>query len=609
MTVPIKKLLLMLASAVLLTVIHPPLGVSWLAWVAWVPFMLACRPEMRIRPLLICAYLAGLCFWFGNLYWLVIVTTPGYIAFSFVQACYWPLLALSVRFVRQRNWPLFLSAPVIFVGAEAVQGWLFTGFSWYYLAHSQYEHLHLIQICDIFGALGVSVLIAMVNGVIADWALCKNGAATVVWPKLPASEHIKQKLHLQTTYSEAKNGTKRSDFEAKPCGNPLRSKDASAALAPPRCCSTVLVVLLIGASLWYGHLRLAETPEYQTDGPMLGSVQPNVPAWVKEEMDNSQQILDDLIADSEKCFEAGAAMVCWPETMVLAPMNPDYLALATLNSDPPRFHKQIAEHTKNSKGYVLFGAHANKIGIRGGNYTITDQYNSAFLYRPDGKAYPKIYHKIHLVPFGEFIPFRNIPWLYRFFMLFNPYDYDYSLSAGTEYTTFEIEIDGPKYGFAVLICYEDTNPTITRKLVLDENGNKQVDWLVNISNDGWYVLFKDRQVIPMVELAQRTAISVFRCVESRVSIIRSVNTGISCLIEPSGKIRDGYAAGNLPKEAMKRQGVAGWFVDRVPIDSRVTFFSRYGRWLDIGLGTGWSLILLLSIYSLWKKRPEGKIRK
>ena len=98
MTVPIKKdnyitLLLMLASAVFLTIIHPPLNISFLAWVAWVPFILACRPEISAKRLMVCGYLAGLCFWFGNIYWLVIVTTPGYIAFSFVQACYWALLA------------------------------------------------------------------------------------------------------------------------------------------------------------------------------------------------------------------------------------------------------------------------------------------------------------------------------------------------------------------------------------------------------------------------------------------------------------------------------------------------------------------------------------
>jgi hypothetical protein len=63
-----------------------------------------------------------------------------------------------------------------------------------------------------------------------------------------------------------------------------------------------------------------------------------VPAYVKEEMDNGQLLLDDLIADSNQCFAAGAAMVCWPETMVLAPLNPDYLAASVPTSDPPRYH-------------------------------------------------------------------------------------------------------------------------------------------------------------------------------------------------------------------------------------------------------------------------------
>jgi apolipoprotein N-acyltransferase len=112
----------------------------------------------------------------------------------------------------------------------------------------------------------------------------------------------------------------------------------------------------------------------------------------------------------------------------------------------------------------------------------------------------------------------------------------------------------------------------------------------------------------MVELAQRTAISAFRCVENRISIIRSVNTGISCLIEPTGKIRDGFEKGNLPEKAMDRQGVAGWFVDTIPLDSRITFFSKHGRWLDVLLGTGWSIILLLSIYNL-RKHQKSKVKE
>ncbi|MHC5182202.1 MAG: apolipoprotein N-acyltransferase [Planctomycetota bacterium] len=554
----------MLTSAVLLTVIHPPLNVSWLAWAAWVPFMLACRPDISARRLMVCAYVAGLCFWFGNLYWLVIVTTPGYITFSFVQACYWPLLALSVRFVRQKKWSLFWAAPVIFVGAEAIQGWLFTGFSWYHLAHSQFERLRLIQICDIFGTLGLSVLIAMANGLLVNLILRKSRAA-------------------QAAGSKPSNG------------------NSIGRLAPPRSHIIQIIAfhILLFGTIFYGEMRLKQSSQYQTDGPVLGSVQPNVPAYVKEEMDNAQEILDDLIADSEKCIDAGAALIAWPETMVLTPMNPFFVSSSYQGAPEARYIRDQILQLCRDNAFVLFGAQAITKKL-----DQVDQYNSAFLYRPDGTADPQIYHKNHLVPFGEFIPFRNIPWIYKLFMFFNPYDYDYSLTAGTEYTTFEIEADGQKYGFGVLICYEDTDPTVTRKLVLDESGQKKADWLVNISNDGWYVHFKERQVIPMVELAQRTAISVFRCVENRVGIIRSVNTGISCLIEPTGKIRNNFKMGNLPQDAMARQGVAGWFVDTMPIDSRVTIFSRTGRWLDIVLGMGWSIILLWSIYTSCKYRKS-----
>ena len=124
-------------SAVLLTICQAPFDLAPAAWIAWVPFMLVCRPETRLRRLLPIAYVVWLLYWLGNMYWLIEVTLPGYIAFFLVQALYGPVLAYCVRFVRRKKWPLMLFAPLIFVGAEAWQGVLYTGFSWYFLAHSQ----------------------------------------------------------------------------------------------------------------------------------------------------------------------------------------------------------------------------------------------------------------------------------------------------------------------------------------------------------------------------------------------------------------------------------------------------------------------------------------
>ena len=101
------------------------------------------------------------------------------------------------------------------------------------------------------------------------------------------------------------------------------------------------------------------------------------------------------------------------------------------------------------------------------------------------------------------------------------------------------------------------------------------------------------------------AISVFRSIENRIALVRSVNTGISCLIDSTGCIREQYLDGILPANPLDRQGVEGWFVDRVPIDRRITFFSVYGCWLNTVMGT---TLAALVMYALWegsKKRHKG----
>ena len=91
-------------------------------------------------------------------------------------------------------------------------------------------------------------------------------------------------------------------------------------------------------------------------------------------------------------------------------------------------------------------------------------------------------------------------------------------------------------------------------------------------------------MIPSTELPQHAAICAFRAVENRLAIVRSVNTGISCLIESTGRIRDGYLAASdgFPRRSMDRTAMAGWFLDRLPIDKRVTFYSRHGEWFADG---------------------------
>jgi len=525
-----------IGTALMLTVIQPPIGLAPLAWVAFVPFIIACSPKARRRRLFIYGYIVSLCYWLGNLYWVAPVTIVGWLLFCLYTALLWPVLALCLRFCRKNEVPLFLAAAVLIVGIERLQGFFLGGFFWRFLAHSQYRNVTLIQIADIFGAGGVSFLIAMVNGLLAE---------------LIAAVYKKRNLTLV------------------------------------QIAGTIIVCAAVVGTYFYGWWRLDQEQECVTEGPLAASLQSNVPQSVKRTFESGDDLFAGLMEKSRTAAEADAELIVWPETMVQATLNPEVLSLLEPTHQWNVFDNTLREHAKDT-AFVLVGAYGgtpeieNDLEIR-----LVQRFNSAFLYKINGEKAKEVYNKIHLVPFGEVLPLRkSLSWFYELLMKvkFIPYNFDYSLDYGSEYTIFEMTgAEGGRtqdYRFGVMICYEDTVPAIARKFVLDEQGRKRLDWLVNISNDGWFVLFDDEEVIPSAELAQHAAVCAFRAVENRLAVLRSVNTGISCLIDSAGRIRNGYMAGNLPVAAMDRTGMAGWFIDQIPIDSRTAIFSKYGEWLD-----------------------------
>ena len=573
-----------IASAIMLTVIQAPISFSPLAWVSLVPFILVCSPAAKPKALALVAYLVSLCYWLGNLYWIAPITLLGWATFCLYTALFWPILALCLRYCRTKKIPLFLAAGILFVGAERLQGLFLGGFFWRFLAHSQYANITLIQIADIFGAAGVSFLVAMVNGLLAELIIA----------------------------AQQKNVFKISNF-----------------------IKTAVVCAALLATITYGRWRINQSEEFVTEGPLVASLQSNVPQWVKRKAlrgeaevaeQTSQELFDELMQKSKAGAQAGAELIVWPETMVQATLNEAVLVYLDQSSQARLFEKALSEHAANN-AYLLVGAYGGKVGLEGTDYVLKERYNSAFLYRPDGKQDPKRYDKIHLVLFGEVLPFRkSCPLLFELLMKFNPYGYDHSLDAGSQYTVFEMtspvrnrtqspdrkggvtsrakeKISNGLYRFSVMICYEATIPAIARRFALDRQRRKQVDWLINISNNGWFVRFKGDSVSPSTELSQHMAICVFRAVENRLSIVRSVNTGISCIIDTLGNVKNGYVEGTLPDKAIHRKGMAGWFVDKLPIDKRTTFFSKYGQWLDFCCAL---CLVLLIIVTLWAGFSRNK---
>jgi apolipoprotein N-acyltransferase len=360
--------------------------------------------------------------------------------------------------------------------------------------------------------------------------------------------------------------------------------------------SVGLVSAAVVATVIYGWWRINQSDKFVTDGPLVASLQSNIPQSVKREAlraeaeiagKTSQAIFDGLMQKSKAAIETGAELIIWPETMVQATLNPEVMDVLEPGHPWKAFDQALRDHSKDN-AFVLVGAFG---GTPDETKTeLVERYNSAFLYTKDGQQFEKHYDKIHLVLFGEVLPFRkSFPLLFKLIMKFNPYGFDHSLEAGSEYTVFEMtDKQGHDYKFSVMICYEATIPAIARKFTLDEQGQKRINWLINISNDGWFVRFKPvlsevegkDKTLASTELPQHAAICVFRAVENRLAVVRSVNTGISCLIDSLGRIKNGYIAGTLPRKAMQRTGIAGWFADKMPIDKRVTFFSKHGQWLD-----------------------------
>jgi len=563
-------------SAVMLTVIQAPIGWAFLAWVSLVPFIVASSPHVRPRRLILVTFIISFFYWLGNLYWIAPITIIGWITLCLYTAVLWPVLALCLRYCRMKKVPLFLASAVLIVGVERMQGLFLGGFFWRFLAHSQYKNITLIQIADIFGAGGVSFLVAMVNGLFAGLIIAAI-----------------------TCHPERSEGSGLSSI----------MKRFFASLRMTTFIKAGLVGSAVVASVFYGRWRINQEDEFVRPGPTAASLQSNVPQSVKRTFESGDVLFSDLMEQSEAAAAAGAELIVWPETMVQAYLDTSVWPYLESPEKHTTYDQKLKDHSKDT-AFVLVGAYGARIDRNNGNLYLA-RFNSAFFYRPDGEQAPEKYDKIHLVPFGEVLPFRrSIPSLYNLLMKFAPYNYDYSLDYGSEYTVFKMTGDpnqqAPDYKFSVMICYEDIVPVIARRFALDEQGNKRLDWLINISNDGWFVRFKDEKVIPSTELPQHAAVCAFRAVENRLAVLRSVNTGISCLIDSSGRIRDGYSAGTLPSKATDRTGISGWFLERIPIDKRTSFFSKYGEWLDFCCEVCVFSLIILSLLTKFVRFKKKK---
>ena len=174
--------------------------------------------------------------------------------------------------------------------------------------------------------------------------------------------------------------------------------------------------------------------------------------------------------------------------------------------------------------------------------------NSAFLLGRDG-ATEAVYHKLHLVPFGEYIPLKSS----LLFFVEKMVDAIGDFETGRSYTIMQVRGKNGEVGISTVICYEIIFPDLVRRFVKDG-----ARIMTTITNDAWF----GRSGAP----AQHFAMAVLRAVENRVPVARAANTGISGFIDAQGRILDSSSI--FTEAALVR--------DIVPATGPKTFYTRYG---------------------------------
>jgi len=313
----------------------------------------------------------------------------------------------------------------------------------------------------------------------------------------------------------------------------------------------LLVILVIGAVTGHGVYRMNDIDKAcREESPLTVSlIQGNIDQSVKWEETYQKTTLDRYSMLTRRAVAENPDLIVWPETAL-----PFFFQCIDEN------HRRVREMARTTGAYFIFGSPSleirddSRVGL-----------NSAYLLSPDARVIGR-YDKVHLVPFGEYVPLSRI----LFFV-------DKLVSAVGNFASGPghepLNMGAEKLG--VLICYEAIFPSISRTY-----RRKGATLLVNLTNDAWF----GRSSAPK----QHMIMTACRAIENRVSVVRAANTGISAIIDPTGRITERTP---LFEEAELTGPVA--MIDRS------SFYTRYG---DIFSFLSIAVVVMIGFYAKKKGR-------
>ena len=481
---------------------------AFLGWVSLIPFFIALHGTTP-RQGAFWGWIFGFAQFGGILYWIAFLEAahylsgPAWAALVFYLSLYFMVFGWACRFLAGKLGAEAWIAPCLWVALEYIRGSRpWGGFSWGELGYSQAPYPVVLTFTAWAGVYGLTFLMVWFNAWIAQWAV-------KVFEERINNPGFKPRLPWPGL------------------GAPLG----------------VLALVLAG-----GVVEMKTTTLQKVGTAAL--LQPSIDQEVKWSKQNEAATYQKLGRLAHEASKNKPNLVVWPETAA-----PAYLLWSRLDLD------RVVSIVRESKTSHLVGClDARKMGDRS-----IHCYNAAIQFRPDGKP-DGIYHKRHLVPFGEFVPFQ------KYLTFLGPVVGDLgNFDAGDSYEKFQAR----GFSYTPMICYEVIFPGDVCRAF--QTG---ADALVNISNDAWY----GRTASPY----QHAMMAVVRAAEERKPLLRAANTGVCLAADPFGRI---LCSSRLFEETWLPADVL-----LAPPASR-TLYSRWGNWFPHFC---WVVVALLALLAFFR---------
>ena len=481
-----------------------------------------------LRRAFLISYFCGVLWYVGNCYWIrdtmmrygdmpLLAPELLTLGFSLVLGLYFGIFGLGLALVRRATGSVRIAlgvAPFLWTGLDLAAARI-TSVPWDQLGYSQIDNTLVNQIAPLAGVYGITFVLVAVNALLAGALLFKHGS--------------KSGLARDSLARNSKGGLTRG------------SKNLFAGRWAWAACGAVLLVS--------GFTGIFVSPPESDATVTAVLIQPNLDVgagnnWQGPDWDRHIAEFAGLADEECKTFIAGIPETGAPTSEIVCPPYPTHPDLVVWPESPAPFIENDVSFMQAMQS-IAIATHAPLV-VGGIGTDLSQQenawhdYNSAFVVEADGKMVGR-YDKIHLVPFGEYIPFQNL--LTFAHKLTGRVS---SFTPGSEHRVFQLDTQsGGRHRYGVFICYEAVFADEVRQLA--RNG---AEVLVNISDDGWY----GDTSAPW----QHFNMARMRAVENRRWLLRDTNNGVTAAIDPYGRVRQSiprHQVDALPAEFAFRDGI------------------------------------------------------